>query len=70
MHMPRLDSLKTTQKIRALSGCERIQILAMTANALTENRIRVMQAGMNNFIAKPVNWDTPFSVLLGWLKPR
>ena len=59
MEMPVLDGVSATQAIRAreqANGTSRpLPIIAMTANALQEDRDRCMAAGMDGYIAKPVN---------------
>ena len=68
MQMPRMDGLEATRKIRQLPNGTHVPILAMTANAFAEDRERCMAAGMNDFISKPINPETLFSVVLKWLQ--
>jgi len=68
MQMPNLNGLEATQRIRELPGYRLIPILAMTANAFTEDKVRCFEAGMNDFIVKPIAPDKIFVTLLGWLE--
>ena len=57
IQMPKMDGYKATQAIRNLSDKDKasIPIIAMTANAFTEDRIRAKEAGMDEHISKPVD---------------
>ena len=55
MHMPVMDGIEATLKIRQLPRGQHIPIIAMTANAFTEDKERCMGAGMNDFVTKPVS---------------
>ncbi|MEY4582436.1 MAG: hypothetical protein RL701_7139 [Pseudomonadota bacterium] len=65
--MPQLDGLQATAAIRKLPRHARLPIVAMTANASGEDRARCEAAGMDDFIAKPINVDKLFETLLRWL---
>ena len=69
MQMPNLDGLDATREIRKLPQAAGLPIIAMTANAFSEDRQRCLDAGMNDFIGKPVMPEALYSLLLKWLEP-
>jgi len=70
VQMPVLDGLAATQTLRALPGWSEVPVIAMTANAFDEDRRACMGAGMNDFMAKPVDPHVFFETLLRWLDAR
>jgi CheY-like chemotaxis protein len=67
MQMPVMDGLAATRAIRALPGWASTPILALTANAFAEDRRACEEAGMSDFISKPMNIGDVQACLLKWL---
>jgi CheY-like chemotaxis protein len=67
MQMPEMDGVEATVCIRQLPGYAFVPIVAMTANAFAEDRAQCMDAGMNDFLTKPVDPDLLYVTLLKWL---
>ena len=59
IQMPKMDGYMTTREIRTLKNNKKanIPIVAMTANAFSEDRQEALDAGMNDHVAKPINMN-------------
>ena len=67
MQMPEMGGLEATRLIRELPAHRLTPIIAMTANAFDEDKERCLAAGMNDFVAKPVEPERLFTTLARWL---
>ncbi|WP_374511104.1 PAS domain-containing protein [Niveibacterium sp.] len=67
LHMPVMGGLEATQRIHALPGCGGLPVVAMTAAVLPEDRRLSLEAGMVDFVAKPIEPALLDQVLLRWL---
>jgi CheY-like chemotaxis protein len=65
VQMPEMDGLEATRQIRATAG-ERPIIIAMTANAMESDREDCIQAGMDDYISKPIKLETVIKMLEKW----
>lgn len=70
VHMPTMDGMETTRAIRARPGLEGLPVIAMTASVLPLDRQRCLAAGMDDFIAKPLDLHSMWQVLMKWIPPR
>lgn len=67
--MPVMDGYEATEKIRQQQRFKTLPILAMTANAMAGDREKVLAAGMNDHISKPINVNEMFHTMSQWIKP-
>jgi CheY-like chemotaxis protein len=70
VQMPEMDGYEATRRIRDTAALAGLRIIAMTANAMEEDRQRCADAGMDDFEAKPIDPDRMFLTLAKWLPPR
>ncbi len=68
--MPVMDGFEATKNIRDLGGeYQSLPIIAMTANVMTSDRQRVIEAGMNDHIGKPIRVEDMFATMAKWIVP-
>jgi signal transduction histidine kinase/DNA-binding response OmpR family regulator/HPt (histidine-containing phosphotransfer) domain-containing protein len=67
VQMPVMDGIEATQVIRSDSRFRMLPIIAMTANAMASDQQQCLDAGMNDYVAKPINPQQFFSVLSRWI---
>lgn len=63
VHMPDMDGYETTRQIRRLPNGKTVPIIAMTANAMDEDRISGLESGMDAYMTKPVEPSVLFAAL-------
>ena len=66
VQMPEMDGLEATRLIRKSDTTQQPVIIAMTANAMQEDKEECLQAGMNDYLSKPVNLDELILLLKKW----
>ena len=69
IQMPEMDGLTATRRIRNNPRHQNLPIIAMTAHALETHRVECLNAGMNDYISKPVDADLLYYRLSQWIKP-
>ncbi|MBJ7308917.1 PAS domain S-box protein [Rugamonas sp. CCM 8940] len=67
VQMPLMDGLEATRRIRADPRLAGMRVLAMTATATSEDRVRCLEAGMDDFISKPIQPALMYQTIANWL---
>ena len=70
IQMPKMNGYEATQKIRGLPGGDVLPIIAMTAHAMKGDEEKCLEAGMDGYVAKPINQDRLFYTLWHLLQNR
>lgn len=67
VQMPEMNGYEATEAIRAMADGHLVPIVALTAGNVKDERDRCLNAGMNDFVVKPVVEQTIVAVLMKWL---
>ncbi|WP_304730991.1 PAS domain S-box protein [Rhodoferax sp.] len=71
LQMPLMDGFQATHALRALPQGQALPIIALSGSALASDRLAASAAGMNDFIAKPIEPEKLYATMLAWLpKPH
>ncbi|MDP1525315.1 MAG: response regulator [Rhodocyclaceae bacterium] len=70
MQMPVMDGVTATVEIRKDERFMNLPIVAMTANAMQQDKDRCLAAGMVDFVTKPIQPDELWTALRRWVKPK
>ena len=67
--MPVMDGIEATKKLREMNDeyCKNVPVIALTANAIVEARVKFADAGMNDFAAKPIDMKDICAKIRKWL---
>jgi CheY-like chemotaxis protein len=70
MQMPVMDGVTATIEVRKTLSAEQLPIVAMTANAMVQDKEKCMVAGMQDFVTKPIDPDVLWETLLRVIRPK
>jgi CheY-like chemotaxis protein len=68
IQLPGIDGFEATQRIRASAAAQGVPIVAVTSFAMTGDRERLLAAGCNGYIEKPIDPDTIMAQIEGFLR--
>ena len=69
MQMPVMDGYEATARIRRVKDESDLPIIALTAHAITGEREKCLQCGMNDYVTKPIDSRKLYEALVRWIKP-
>jgi CheY-like chemotaxis protein len=70
MQMPVMDGVTATIEVRKTLSAEQLPIVAMTANAMVQDKEKCIAAGMQDFVTKPIDPDVLWETLLRVIRPK
>jgi signal transduction histidine kinase/CheY-like chemotaxis protein len=70
VQMPIMDGFQATRRLKEISTLKDIPVIAMTANAMQQDRQKCLEVGMVDFISKPILPLTLYQVLSKWIKVK
>jgi CheY-like chemotaxis protein len=65
--MPEMDGYEATMAIRKMNTYDKLPIIALTAKAMKGDREKCLEAGMSDYVSKPVNIEQLLSLMRVWL---
>ena len=68
MHMPLMDGMEATRQLRLSPDCAYLPIIALSADAFTEQQQTAYEAGITDYLIKPLDFDKLLPVLVKYLR--
>jgi signal transduction histidine kinase/DNA-binding response OmpR family regulator len=70
IQMPDIDGIETTRRLRRLPGWPGTPVIALTAHAMSGDRERIREAGLDDYLSKPIDEGELVAMLARWLPQR